>query len=155
MDMDKAVATRIANIQTKTGRSLGELAAPLRASGRDKHGALRTFAQEQFGLGYGDANTLVHIALRTDGASQAVDAGLSTDDVLTGIYTGAKAALRPIHDRIMATVDSWADFEIAPKKGYVSLRRNRQFAMVGPGTNTRVDLRLNMKGTPGTDRLLE
>ena len=155
MDMDKAVATQIANIQSKTGKSLDELAALLRASGHEKHGALRKFAQEEFGLGFGDANTLVHIALRSDGASQAADAGLSGDEVLDGIYTGPKAGLRPIHDAIMKVVDGWGGFEVAPKKGYVSLRRKKQFAMVGPGSNSRVDVGLNMKGTAGTERLVE
>jgi hypothetical protein len=153
--MDKAVATQIQNIQTKTGKSLDELGALLRSSGHAKHGALRKFAQEQFGLGFGDANTLVHVAMRSDGASRAADAGLTGGEVLDDIYTGPRAALRPIHDSIMGVVDGWGDFEVAPKKGYVSLRRKRQFAMIGPGTNSRVDVGLNMKGTSGTDRLVE
>ena len=153
--LEKAVATQLANIQSKTGKTLDELGVMLRASGHEKHGALRTYAQEQFGLGHGDANTLVHILMRSDGASQAQERGLSDDQVLAEIYTGPREALRPIHDRVMEAVNTWGDFEVAPKKGYVSLRRKKQFAMLGPGTNTRVDVGLNMKGTPGTDRLLE
>jgi hypothetical protein len=155
MDLDAAIATQVANIQQKTGKSLDELTALLKGSGHEKHGALRTFAQEQLGLGYGDANTLVHVALRSDGASQAKDKGLSGDQVLDEIYVGPKAGLRPIHERLMTTIGPWGDFEVAPKKGYVSLRRRRQFAMLGPGSNTRFDLGLNMKGTPGTERLVE
>jgi hypothetical protein len=73
--------------------------------------------------------------------------------VLDAIYTGPKAALRPIHDRFMERVSAFGEFEIAPKKGYVSLRRKKQFAMIGPATNSRVEVGLNMKGVPGTDRL--
>lgn len=63
--------------------------------------------------------------------------------------------MRPIHDQVMDAVQAFGEFEIAPKKAYLSLRRKKQFAMVGPATNTRVEVGLNMKGVPGTDRLLE
>ena len=80
-------------------------------------------------------------------------AGKGQDEVLDEIYSGAKAALRPIHDAVIAAITGLGDFEIAPKKGYVSLRRNKQFAMVGPATNGRVDLGLNLKDLAGTARL--
>lgn len=62
--------------------------------------------------------------------------------------------MRPIHDRLMAAIHKFGPFEIAPKKGYVSLRRKKQFATIGPATNTRVEVGLNMKGVDATDRLL-
>jgi UDP-galactopyranose mutase len=104
-------------------------------------------------MGHGDANTLVHIALQSDGASAAQAAGKSSSDVLDDIYSGAKAHLRPIHDRIMTAVNGFGEFEIAPKKGYVSLRWKKQFATIGPGAITRVDVGLNMKDVKGTARL--
>jgi hypothetical protein len=54
----------------------------------------------------------------------------------------------------MAEIASFGAFEIAPKKGYLSLRRKKQFAMIGPATNTRVDVGLNMKGLDATARLI-
>jgi len=152
--VDKAIETQLKNIQAKTGKTLDQLGELLRKSGFTKHGELRDFAKRELGLGHGDANTLVHVCFKSDGASAAAATGASTDDVLAEIYSGPKAALRPIHDAFMAEIGKFGEFEIAPKKGYVSLRRKKQFAMIGPGSATRVDVGLNLKGVPATDRLL-
>jgi Domain of unknown function (DUF5655) len=53
----------------------------------------------------------------------------------------------------MTAIQDFGAFEIAPKKGYVSLRRKKQFAMIGPATNTRVEVGLNMKDVPATSWL--
>ena len=37
----------------------------------------------------------------------------------------------------------------------MSLRRKKQFAMVGPATKTQVEIGLNVKDLPGGDRLKE
>jgi hypothetical protein len=152
--LDKARDTQLKNIEAKTGRTLAELRALLQGSGLAKHGELRSFAMQTFGLGHGDANTLVHVALASDGQSAAAAASLSQDELLAGIYADKKASLRPIHDKLMAEIEAFGEFEIAPKKGYVSLRRRKQFAMIGPGSATRVDVGLNMKDVPATERLL-
>lgn len=152
-DMDKAVATQLANIEKRSGKTLAELGEILRASGLARHGELRDFLKRELGMGHGDANTTVHHVLGSGGAAEA--AGKDDDALLEAIYAGPKAALRPIHDKLMAAMAGFGEFEIAPKKGYLSLRRKKQFAMLGPATNTRVELGLNMKGVPATDRLLE
>ena len=105
------------------------------------------------GLGYGDANSLVHFILRSDGERAAQAEGLSTTDVLDEIYSGAKAGLRPIHERLMQAITRFGEFEIAPKKGYVSLRRKKQFAMLGPATNTRFEVGINSKTLQASPRL--
>lgn len=43
--------------------------------------------------------------------------------------------------------------EIAPKKTGVSLRRRKQFALVEAPSTTRLQLGLNLRGVPPTDRL--
>lgn len=140
-----ALQTQIRNIQAKTGKSLDELAAMASASGLEKHAQLRSMFQEQLGLGYGDANTLVH-AIRDAGASGSQSAqNTSPDQVLDEIYSGAKSTLRPIHDELMARIETFGPFEIAPKKGYVSLRATRQFAMIGPATKSAIEIGINAK----------
>lgn len=154
-DLDKAVATQLANIEKRTGKTLAELAAIVKGSGLTKHGELRDMLKRDLGMGHGDANTLVHHVLKSDGQSAAAENNLSTDDVVAALYVGPKAALRPIHDKLMAEINQFGEFEIAPKKTYISLRRKKQFAMIGPATNTRVEVGLNMKGVAPTARLLE
>lgn len=143
MDVDKALATQIENIQKKTGKTLAQLEAVLKKSGLSKHGELRDMFKRDLGLGHGDANTLVHTLLKSHGTAAAD--GKATGDVIDEIYTGPKAALRPIHDRLMKSINGFGEFEIAPKKGYISLRRKKQFAMIGPATNSRVELGINLK----------
>lgn len=151
MDIEKATRTQLANIEKRTGKSLDMLAAIVKTSRLTKHGEIRDMLKRDLGLGHGDANTLTHYALQSSSLAPAAE----PDDVLAAIYTGPKTALRPIHDKLMAAIHGFGDFEIAPKKGYISLRRSKQFAMIDPATNTRVEVGLNMKGIPAKGRLEE
>ncbi len=149
MDLEKAIQTQLTNIQTKVGKSLDEIFAVLTKSGIEKHGQIRDFAKSEFGIGHGDANAIANHFMKAKAPIT------TTADPLDEIYSGPKAALRPIHDALMAKIYDFGEFEIHPKKGYVALRRKRQFAMIGAATNTRIEVGINMKGVPGTDRLVE
>ncbi|HEY2290275.1 MAG TPA: DUF5655 domain-containing protein [Thermoanaerobaculia bacterium] len=151
--MDKARETQLRNIETKAGKSIDELRALIAGSGLSKHGEIRDMLKSQLGMGHGDANMLIHHVLSSDGQSAAEAKGLSAGGADDEIYSGNKAHLRPIHDKLMAAIQGFGELEIAPKKGYVSLRRKKQFAMVGPATKDRVEVGINMKGVPATDRL--
>jgi len=151
--LDQARQTQIDNIQKRTGKSLNELAAIVQKSGLSKHGEIRDMLKEKLGLSHGDANALVHAVRQSDG--QRAAEGKSTDAVLDEIYSAAKASQRPIHEALMEHIVTFGDFEIVPKKGYVSLRRKKQFAMIGPKTNTRFEVGINAKDFKKSPRLLE
>lgn len=151
--LDKTFQTQLDNIQKKTGKSLEELAAIVKKSGLTKHGEIRDYLKRELSLGHGDANALVHAVLQSDG--QRAAEGKSTDLVLDEIYSGAKAHMRPIHEKLIKEINRFGEFEIAPKKGYVSLRRKKQFAMIGPKTNTRFEVGINAKALKKDTRLLE
>lgn len=154
-DPQQALQTQLKNIQAKTGKSLEELAKIVTSSGLTKHGEIRDMLKKELGLGHGDANTLTHVVLKSDGVSVAQEATSAGGDVLDTIYTGPKAHMRPIHEALMTKINTFGEFEIAPKKGYVSLRRKKQFAMIGPATNTRFEVGLNVKGLKAGGRLEE
>jgi len=141
-DVAKALATQLANIEKRTGRSLAELAKFVEASGLEKHGELVAMLKKDLGMGHGDANTLVH---HVKSAGTPGPAAASADAALEAIYAGPKAALRQIHEALMKEIGKFGDFEIAPKKTYFSLRRRKQFATLGPATKTEVEIGLNSK----------
>lgn len=146
---EQALATQLRNIEAKTGQSLAALRAAVQGAGKVKHGEVRAWLIETYGLGYGDANTLAGVTL-----ADPVAAAPSADDALAEIYAGKKAHLRATHDAVMAALEAWGDFEVAPKKGYVSLRRKKQFAMLGPKTAERAELGLNLKAEVASDRVV-
>lgn len=146
--VDDAAATMIANLESKTGKSLAEWIAVVKASGLEKHGQIVKHLKSEHGLTHGYAN-MVSIKAREAGSEVSTDADLVDEQ-----YSGAKADLRPIYDALMAQVQAFGDdVEIAPKKSYVSLRRSKQFALVQPSTRTRVDVGINLGDTPPADRL--
>ncbi len=151
--LDKARETQLKNIQTKTGKTLAEIRVIIDKSGLNKHAEIRKMLMAKFGLGHGDANSLVHFAAMSDGQSAAEAKGASIAEVVAEIYSGSRAPLQPIHDRVMAAIRKFGSFEIVPKKGYLSLRRAKQFAMIGPASKGRLELGLNMKDVKPTKRL--
>lgn len=151
--LDKARQTQLKNIEAKTGKNLAELRKIIDKSGLIKHSQIRDMLREKFDLGYGDANSLVHFAKMSDGQSAAQASGASLDDLVAELYSGKKANLLPIHKKVMEGINNFGEFDIVPKKGYFSLRRKKQFAMIGPGTKGRLEIGLNMRGDEGTSRL--
>ena len=158
-DPQAARQTQLRNIETKTGQSIDALHAVLAASGLVKTGERRNLLIAQFQLGYGDANAVAlsfgQALPAQDGAGTAGPPAAAGDpgDPLAAIYPGAKAGLRPLHDAVMALTAAWGPFEQAPKKTYISLRRKKQFAMIGPATQQQIEIGLNAKALPPAPRL--
>ena len=139
---DQATQTLIRNIEEKTGRTIDQIVAEARSSG-GSHREILQRVQQRYGLTYGYAN---YVALRAREAPRGAANGETTGDPVAAQYAGAKAALRPIYDAVVAAVRAFGeDVELAPKKSYVSLRRRKQFACVEPVTATRVDVGLILR----------
>lgn len=112
---------------------------------------------EHFKLGYGDANAVTNFIDKPlpdlGGDAPTAAAAPSGGDPLAAIYAGPKSGLRPLEEAVMAQVRAFGEFEVAPKKAYVSLRRKKQFATVGPATKESVEIGLNAKDLPAHARL--
>lgn len=157
-DPQAATLTQLRNIQVKTGKTIAELHAVLAGSGLARTGERRTLLMAQFKLGYGDANAVALCCGKPlpdlgPGALVATPPAVVDSDPLDAIYAGAKAGLRPLHEAVMVFVSSLGPFEAAPKKAYISLRRKKQFAMVGPATQGTIEIGLNAKDLPAHARL--
>lgn len=146
-DPQTAAATQLRNIETRTGKSFAQLCDVIAKSGLTKVGEQRKMLMEELQLGYGDANML---CIR---AKEAQAPASASSDPLDAIYSGAKAPLRGLHETMIAAIDKFGPYEKAPKKAYVSLRRKKQFAMLGPATKESIELGLNSKTLKPSPRL--
>ena len=145
--IEAAAQTMIENLQKNTGKSLDEWVKIARASGFEKHGQILKYLKTEHGFTHGFAN-LVAIKARETAVSPKTD-----DDLIDNQYSG-KESLRPIYDKLIAAITNFGDdVVIAPKKAYVSLRRNKQFGLIQPSTKTRVDVGLNLEGDVVDGRL--
>lgn len=142
-------AEMIQNLPEKTGKSLPEWLKLIQAAKLAKHGEIVKYLKSEHGVTHGYANQIALRALRFDESAEP-----SGEDLVDAQYAGQKAALRPIYDALIAAVRKFGrDVTVAPKKSYVSLRRNKQFAIIQPTTATRLDVGINLKGESATDRL--
>ncbi len=145
---EEMAASMKANLKEKTGKTLAQWVRITRASKLEKHGQIVKMLKGDHGVTHGFANLIAHETLQ----SSAEHAG--DTDLVSAQYSKKKAELRPIYDALIAACEKLGkDVEISPKKSYVSLRRNKQFALIQPSTATRVDVGLCMKGEPTTERL--
>jgi len=145
--VEEGLRSQVRNIEAKYGRSMDEWAQLIHATGKRRHGEIVAWLKSEHELPHGAANRIALVVL--DSANEQPGQVAPRDQ----LYSGSKAALLPIHDRLMQAINRFGgDIELAPKKGYVSLRRRKQFAMIKPAAR-HVDLGLILPATPVTDRL--
>jgi len=139
--MDKKTeGTMAANLLKNTGKSLVEWTNFARANNKGKHSETVKWLKENYDLRLFFADLIVHKANGTDAGS------FSDDELIEQQYKG-KEHLKPIYDKLLTEILSFGnDIEIVPKKGYVSIRRKKQFACLKPATKTRFELELILRG---------
>jgi hypothetical protein len=146
--IDEGLETQIRNIEERYGKPLSEWIAIIRESGITKHTDQIALLKNQYGMSHAAAHRVALKARDADGEKT------EGRDPIDEMYIGKKANLKPLYDTLMNAIASFGnDIEVAPKKGYVSLRRKKQFGMIQPTTATRLDIGLILKDKPPTERL--
>jgi hypothetical protein len=152
--VDEGLEAQIRNIEQQYGKPLSEWIAIVKESGLTKHTDMVAMLKSTYGMSHGSAHRVALKGRETDTASILQAAKAAGSDPVTDLYNGKKAGLKPLHDALMTAITTLGDdIELAPKKGYVSLRRKKQFAMIQPTTTTRFDVGLILKDMPTTERL--
>jgi Domain of unknown function (DUF5655)/Domain of unknown function (DUF4287) len=160
--VEDGIAAQIRNIEARYGRPLPEWFGIIAASGLTKHTEVVAMLKADHGMAHGAAHRVSLLSRQAavpDAAlASATASGPATTlpgDVADALYAGKKASLRPLHDQLMARILGLGpDVSLAPKKGYVSLRRPRkQFAMIQPSGAGRIDLGLILPGVLAAGRL--
>lgn len=129
--------------------TVADFARAISQAGLEKHGQMVSFLKQELGLTHGNANLVAHTV-----RERAAGGPPSDEALLDAQYAAGKAALRPIHDRLVEI--GWAlgsDVDVVVQKSGVSLRRAKQFALIQAPSAKRVQLGLNLAATPEGDRV--
>ena len=143
--VEAGLQSQIRNIEATYGRPIDEWIALISATGLERHGQIVAWLKDEHGLAHGAANRVALVYLAAAGPTPP-------EDAVAALYAGRPKSVRAIHDRIWHVVEGLGDIELAPKKGYLSLRRRTQFAMLKPAAK-HVDLGLILPDEPVTERL--
>ncbi|CAN5637846.1 hypothetical protein BH11ARM2_BH11ARM2_38500 [soil metagenome] len=135
----------IAALKEKTGKSLEEWREIVRERGWQKHGEIVSGLKSEFGISHGYAN---QIGLRTR-PEELVPA---QEDPIAAMLQKRPEA-KAIYDVLLPKIEAFGtDIDLAPKKGYLSVRRTKQFAILQPAA-ARLDVGIQLKGVEPTARL--
>ena len=151
---EEGIATQILNIEARYGKTMAQWSAIIAASGVTRHQDVVALLKTGHGMPHGAAHR-ISLTARQKAAPGAATPGppspATPENPVSALYSGRKAALRPLHEALMTAIRALGDdIEIAPKKGYLSLRRGRQFAMIQPSGAGRIDVGLILPATPAT-----
>jgi hypothetical protein len=132
----------VAELPQKTGRSLAEWIALVNKAGPPTEKERQEWLRHEHKLGTNGARW---IAERAEGKGEEdadPDTYLAAAEVyVEAMFSGKRACLRPIYDRLLKLCFSIArDVKACPCKTIVPLYRNHVFAQIKPATNTRIDL---------------
>jgi len=134
----------IAELKTKTGRSLDEWIAVVQNDGPKDSQARRTWLKSKHNLGTNSAWWIADRASGTGGEQDSPEKYLvAAVEYVEAQYSGKKSALRPMFDELLHLTKSiGSDVKACPCKTMVPFYRNHVFAQIKPSTKSRIDFGL-------------
>jgi hypothetical protein len=138
--VEAGIQSQLRNIEKDYGKTIDELVVVVTESGLTKHNDVVAMLKQRYGMSHGAAHR-VSLTARDRAVQPAAAAG------------GLAAPLQEVYAGLLKkAVSLGKDIEQAPKKGYVSLRRRKQFAMLQPGARW-INLGLVLAKQPPGGRL--
>ena len=134
----------IANLKTKTGRTIDEWIAFVKKSGPKTEPGRRVWLKETHKLGTNYAWWIAERAEGKGGDEDSPEAYLEqAPKYVVEMYAGKRSALKPIYDKLLKLGLGIGDeAKACPCKTMVPLYREHVFAEIKPATNSRIDLGL-------------
>ena len=136
----------VASLKAKTGRTLDEWKAHVKACGPPEEAAARVWLKDKLGLGTNTAWWLAERAFQKPGALVDDDPASYlrlAPKYVDEMFGGKKAALRPLYDEALRRAFAVADdVKACPCRTIVPLYRKHVFAQLKPATNSRLDVGL-------------
>jgi hypothetical protein len=147
----------VADLKRKTGRSLEEWLQLIKKSGPKDEKARRDWLKTEHGLGTNYAGSL---AARAEGKISEIgdpDSYLeAAEDYVEQMFSGSKAGLRPIYDRVLKLgLKLGNDVKACPCQTIVPLYRKHVFAQIKPTTTKRIDLGIALGDMKAKGRLID
>jgi len=146
------MAAVAASMKERTGRTVEEWVAQVEASGVDPldQKAVRRWLKDAHAVPQNSRWAIADAAARAAGWGPP-----ALEELVDGQYTGAKAALRPIFDRLREILEGLGDdVTVEGRSTYIPFIRRRQLAAVAAATRTRVDVGLRYTDPPASERLV-
>jgi hypothetical protein len=147
----------VAELKQKSGRSLDEWLRLIKKSGPKDEKSRRDWLKTEHGLGTNYASWL---AERAEGKGSDVDDPdtylAAAEGYVEQMFSGAKAALRPIYDEILKVgLKVSEDVKACPCQTIVPLYRNHVFAQIKPTTTKRIDIGFALGDMKPKGRLID
>jgi hypothetical protein len=147
----------IAELKTKTGRSLDEWLKLIKKEAPPSEKDRREWLKTKFNLG---TNSAWWLAERSFGKGEEVG---DPDDYLRAaeayvdkMFSGKKESLRPIYDALLKLgLSVGHEAKACPCQTIVPLYRNHVFAQIKPTTQTRIDFGLALGNLKTPKRLID